>query len=308
MSIVITTPTGNIGAVVTRKVLEAGEKPVLIARDPAKVQEFVDRGAIVIQGSHDDAAFLTEATRGAEALFVLTPTDYQMTDIRAFYGRFARAAAQAATANQIPHVVHLSSVGADIASGNGPVAGLYEAEKILDAADIPNLTHLRPGYFMENTLAQIPNILQAGKLFTTFPAGSRFPMIATRDIGERVADLLLKRDWTGKQVVELQGSGDTGYEEVAEILSGLLDRKIEHITVTDVQLVESLAGMGISKVMAEALAELVHGILDQKVEYHEPRSAANTTPTTYREFAEQVFKPAFAGAFSSQEARSSGAE
>ncbi|MEZ4387169.1 MAG: NAD(P)H-binding protein [Candidatus Krumholzibacteriia bacterium] len=296
MSIVITTPTGHIGSVVTSELLARGEKPVLVARDATRVSQWTRQGATVVEGSHADPDVMTAATRGAEALFVLTPSSYQIDDIQAYYGSFARAAAAAAKANDIPHVVHLSSVGAELAAGNGPVAGLHAAEAILNAAGIANLTHLRPPYFMENTLMQIGNILNTGSLSTSFPAGTRFPMIATRDIGVRAAELLHRRDWRGARVMELQGPGEISYDDVAQILSDLLGRPISHVTVTREQLVAAIAGMGVSRVMAESLGELSEAIATGLVRAHERRTEANTTPTSYREFAGLVFKPAFAAA------------
>lgn len=296
MNIVVTTPTGNIGSVVTDALLDAGEKPVLIARDPSKLKDAAARGAVVKQGSHADADFLIEATKGADALFVLTPTDMQVQDIRAHYRNFAAAAAMAARENAIPHVVHLSSVGAELESGNGPVAGLHAAEQVLDAAGIPNLTHLRPGYFMENTLAQVPAILQMGGMVSGFPTGKTFPMIATRDIGARAAKLLRESAASGRRVVELQGAADTGYDEAAAILSEVLGRDVKHVTVSDEQMLGAMTGMGMSEVLAAALVELTHAVADGKMHMHEKRSASNTTPTTYRDFAREVFKPAFEAA------------
>lgn len=296
MSIVVTTPTGNIGSVVTRALLDAGERPVLVARHPDKLADAAARGATVVQGDHGDAKVLTEATQGAEALFVCVPGNLQLDDIHAFYGRFAEAAAEAAGTNGIGHVVAVSSAGADRASGNGPVAGLYLLEQILGGAGMPNLTLLRPGYFMENTLAQIPSILQANRLFTTFPAGTRFPMIATRDIGARAAAILLAREAAGHRVVELHGGPETGYEEVASVLSEVLERPIEHVTISDEQLAAALTGMGVSPVFTEALVELSAAIASGHVAHREPRSAENTTPTDYATFAQEVFRPAFQGA------------
>jgi len=297
MKIVVTTPAGNIGSVVTDRLLDAGEKPVLVARHPEKVQSAVDRGATVVQGGHDDAAVLTEATRDADALFVCVPGSMTITDIRAYYRRFAEAAAAAAGENRINHVVLLSSVGADLEKGNGPVAGLHAAEEVLDGAGLANLTCLRPGYFMENTLGQIPSILSAGKLFTTFPAGTTFPMIATRDIGARAAEVLRERpSGGGKRVIELYGGPDTGYDEVAAVLTKVLERPLEHVTVTGDQFVGALTGMGVSEVLAASLVELSEGIVTGKVKHREPRSAKNSTPTDYGTFAREVFRPAFLAA------------
>lgn len=298
MSIVVTTPTGNIGRALTEGLLAAGEKPILVARDPSKVKAFTDRGAKVKQGTHADQKFLREATKGAQALFVLTPPDMQLKDIRGHYRRFAEAAAEAIQANAIPYVVNLSSVGAELESGNGPVAGLHLAEQVLNKA-AKNITHLRPCYFMENTLGQISSILQASSMFTTFPPNTRFPMIATRDIGARAAEILHQRDWTGHRVMELHGAGQTSYDEVAGVLSEVLGRNIKHVTISPEQFVQALTGMGMSKVMADSLAELADGVTKGRVKLHEKRGAANTTPTTYPEFAQQVFKPAFEAAAAS---------
>lgn len=295
MSIVITTPTGHIGSVVAKTLLDAGEKITLIARDPAKVKALTDRGARLVKGSHADAALFTEATKGATALFFLVPPDWGITDIRAGYRRFGEAAAKAISANKIPYVVNLSSVGADKESGNGPVAGLHVTEKLLREA-ATNLVQLRPGYFMENTMGQIPAILQAGALFTTFQGRTKFGMIATRDIGARAAELLRARDWKGEKVVELQGAGDVSYDEVAATLSEVLGRPLKHVTVGREQLVESLTGMGASRVLAESFHELTQGIESGHVKPLEPRSATNTTPTSYPVFAQEVFKPAFKAA------------
>jgi uncharacterized protein YbjT (DUF2867 family) len=276
--------------------LDSDEKPVLIARDPAKVQQAVARGAIAVQGDHGDAAFLREVTQGAEALFVCVPGSLTIDDIHAFYGRFAEAAAEAAQANGIAHVVLVSSAGADLADGNGPVAGLHVAEKILGAAGIANLTLLRPGYFMENTLSQIPNILAAGKLFTTFPAGTTFPMIATRDIGARAAEILRAREASGHRVVELHGGPETNYEEVAAVLTEVLERPVEHVTISKEQFVGALTAMGVSQTLAESLVELSEAITSGRVAHREPRNATNATPTDYPSFARDVFRPAFMAA------------
>ncbi len=295
MQIVITTPTGNIGSPLARTLLDRGASITVIARDAAKVQDLADRGARVVLGSHGDAALLTEATRDAAALFVLSPPDWQIQDIRAHYRQFGAAAAQAIEANHIPHVVHLSSVGADLPEGTGPVVGLYEVEQQLNATTA-NVAHLRPAYFMENTLGQIGAIAQAGSLFTTFDGDTRFPMIATADIAARAADLLDARDWTGTRIVELMGAEEVSYNQVAAALSEVLGKPLAHVTVTAEQQRDAMIEMGASAVLADSFHELAMSVQEGRVQFHEERGAANTTPTTYPEFAQQVFKGAYQAA------------
>ncbi len=296
MNIVVTTPTGNIGSVVVQTLLDAGEKPVLIARDASKLKSAIERGATVVEGSHADVRTMIEATKEAEALFVLVPADYGIDDIGAYYRSFAEVAAEAAQVNGIKSVVLLSSAGADKESGNGPVAGLHAAEEILGRAGIPNLTLLRPGYFMENTLAQIPNIVSAGALFTTFAPGVTFPMIATRDIGRRAAEILMARENAGHRVIELHGGSLTSYDEVAEVLTNVLERPVAHVTVTDEQFIGGLTEAGLGPVMASALAELSAAMSTGFVGHLEPRSEANTMPTDFATFAREVLRPIYLAA------------
>ncbi len=292
MSIVVTTPTGKIGSQVSSILLDRGREVTVIARDPAKVAGLAARGARVVEGSHADTSVLVDATKGASALFLITPPDFSTQDLRATYRRFGLAAMAAIRENGIGHVLHLSSVGADRESGNGPVAGLHVNEQILsDTA--AHVTNLRPAYFMENTMGQIPMIRQMGSLFTTFEGTTRFPMIATRDIAARATEILGSLDWTGKRVVELHGAADVSYDDVASILSEVLGRPIAHVTVSEERSLAALAGMGLSAHLAGSFNELTRAIESGHVRFLEERSTANMTPTTYRTFASEVFRKAF---------------
>ncbi|MCX5770924.1 MAG: NAD(P)H-binding protein, partial [Candidatus Hydrogenedentes bacterium] len=73
MKITIAAPTGHIGSKVADILLERGVKVVLLSRYPDKVRHFVDRGAEVVQGTLEDPAFVSRATRNVDALFWLTP-------------------------------------------------------------------------------------------------------------------------------------------------------------------------------------------------------------------------------------------
>lgn len=294
MSIVVTTPTGNIGRSLTEALLQAGHKPVLIARDPSKVKAFTDRGATVLRGSHRDPGFMREATAGAEALFVLTPPDMAATDLHSAYRPYGEAAAEAIVKNGIPFVVHLSSVGADLEAGNGPIAGLHLNETLLNQA-ARTVVHLRPGYFMENTLAQLQSIAQAGALFTLFPPGIRIAMVATRDIGAWAAQILIKREQTGQTIKELQGPEEVTYEDVATILSEVLGRTLHHVTVGPDQLIAAMTGMGVSRAVAESFVELNQALTEGRIRFYQGRTAETLATTPYPVFAREVFKPVFEG-------------
>jgi hypothetical protein len=94
----------------------------------------------------------------------------------------------------------------------------------------------------------------------------------------------------------LQGGPETSYEEVAAVLTEVLERPVEHVTVTGEQFVGALTGMGVSQTLAESLVELSEAIATGLVRHREPRSATNSTPTDYPTFAREVFRPALLAA------------
>ncbi|HMB70326.1 MAG TPA: NAD(P)H-binding protein, partial [bacterium] len=177
MKVAVTTPTGNIGSVVTDKLLAAGADVTLLVRDPGKVKAFADRGAKAVAGSLDDAEYVTLATRGADCLFWLTPPNYAAPDFRGYQNEVGRCAAAAVKSNGISRVVHLSSLGAHLDSGTGPILGLRDIEGMF-ADTGAHVTNLRPGMFMENHLMSLPTILEAGSVFLPVPGTLRANFIA----------------------------------------------------------------------------------------------------------------------------------
>ncbi len=295
MKVVVSTPTGNIGRVLTRRLLDAGAEVVLTVRRPDKVKDVVERGATALQGSLDDPGFVTEATRGADVLFWLTPPKLDVPDYRAHQNEFGRVAATAVKANGIPRVVFVSSLGAEHDSGVGPIAGLHDVEdRLNDVAK--NVTHLRPGPFMENVLAGLETIKSAKSMFLPVRGDVAMPWIATRDIGEFAARRILDDSWSGGTVVELYGPEDLSHDRVAEILSEALGEKIAHVAVSADQAREAMTGMGISANVADAFIEMYAAFeKGDKIVGHQPRTAENTGGTTFARFAREVVVPLVKG-------------
>jgi uncharacterized protein YbjT (DUF2867 family) len=137
---------------------------------------------------------------------------------------------------------------------------------------------------------QIGAIKERGQLYTTFDGESPIPMIATRDIAKRAAELLIDRDWSGHPVVELQGPEDVSYDQVAAILSETLDKEVQHVTVAPGQFKVSLLGMGASEHVADLFNEMGASMKAGRISFKQPRNEATRTPTTYATFAREVFK------------------
>ena len=98
-------------------------------------------------------------------------------------------------------VVVLSTIGGQVERPN-LLYQLHLLEEELGKLPLP-ATFVRPAWFMENISWDIPAAQQDG-IVPSFlqPLDQKFPMIATQDIGQVVAQLL-REPWEGKRVVEI---------------------------------------------------------------------------------------------------------
>lgn len=290
MKITVTTPTGNIGKVVAHRLLEAGVEVVLPCRSPEKVKDFTDRGAVAMQGSMDDVRRLTEAFSGSDALFWLTPPDLAAPDYVASYRKMGQACAAAVKEAGVKRVVNLSSIGAHLQQGTGPIKGLYPIERMLEDA-APDVTHVRAAFFFENFLPNVAGIKEAGSIFMPVKGTSRLPMAATRDIGDAVAERFLDTSWSGHQAIGVHGPADLSFDEAASAISEGLGRDVKHVTVPGEQAREAMLGMGVGESIADLLIEMYGAMDSGALEIKEPRTQETTTPTTLTAWTREVMKP-----------------
>src|SRR5437588_10355788 len=133
--------------------------------------------------------------------------------------RQSDAIAKAVKESGLRYAVHLSSYGAHVPEGTGPVAGLHSSERKLNAIRGLNVLHLRAAYFMENNLAAIGMIHGMGILGGALLPDLKLPMIATRDVGDYAAQRLLDLDFSGNQARELLGERDLSMAEVTGVIA-----------------------------------------------------------------------------------------
>ena len=210
---VITGATGNTGKIVAKSLLAQGQKVRVIGRKADRLQPLAAQGAEPFVCDVSDTAKLTEAFQGAQAIYAMIPPDMANPDPRAYHERVSDSLAAAIQKAGVKHAVSLSSVGADKTEKTGPVVGVHNLEEKLNRVAGLNVLHLRAGYFMENTLAQVKIIQMLGGAAGPLRADLKVGLIATRDIGEFAAEALLKLDFNGHQTRELlgqRGSDDDG--------------------------------------------------------------------------------------------------
>ncbi|HEY2460195.1 MAG TPA: NAD(P)H-binding protein [Candidatus Acidoferrum sp.] len=293
---VILGATGNIGSVIATSLLAKGEKIRVVGRNACRLDKYVRKGAEAIAMDITDAGALTEALAGARAAFLMLPPNMTSPDYRAEQERISDAIAEAAEASGLQYAVHLSSIGAQAASGTGPIVGAHNSEKKLNALEDLSVLHLRPAYFMENNLAGIALIQTMGIFGSALLPDLKIPMIATRDIGAYAAERLLALDFSGSSTQELLGPRDISMNEVTSIIGrGLGKPDLRYMQFPYDQIEQVLVQMGTPAKSAGQFAELFKGINEGIVTNEEPRSAANTTPTSFETFVQDILAPAYRG-------------
>jgi len=288
--------TGNTGSIVAKTLLGLKQKVRAIGRSEDRLRPLAAGGADPFVSDVNDAAALTKAFSGAKAVYAMIPPSMTSDNYRADQDRVTNAIAEAIQQAGVEYVVSLSSVGADKSQGTGPVAGLHYLEQTLNQIPDLNALHLRPAYFMENTLAQIGIIKMLNTTAGPLRSDLVFPMIATRDIGNAAASALLSLDFTGKQTHELLGERDLSYAEAATIIGEAIGKpELKYIQLPDEQLRGAFLQMGMSANVADLILEMSAALNSGLMKSLEERSAENSTPTSFESFVAEEFVPRYRG-------------
>src|SRR6202040_4171294 len=198
--------------------------------------------------------------------------------------RQSDAIAKAVKESGLRYAVHLSSYGAHVPEGTGPVTGLHSSEQKLNAISGLNVLHLRAAYFMENNLAAIDMIRGMGLFGHALLPDLKLPMIPTRDVGDYAAERLLDLDFSGKETRELLGERDLSMAEATAIIArGIGKPDLRYVQFPYDQVQQVLEQMGMPPKKASVYIEMFKAINTRVLAAQEPRSRENTTTTSFEE-------------------------
>lgn len=283
MTFVITGVSGHTGSVAADTLLAAGHRVRVVVRDRAKAERFAARGAEVAIADLGDRNALAAAFDGAKGAYVLVPPNYAAPDFRAYQHATADTIAAAAEQAKLPHLVLLSSVGAQHPAGTGPIAGLNYAENLLRKLPVTHSTFLRAAYFMENIGGSL-SMLEQGLVPSFTPANFAFDMVATTDIGKLAASLLVEGA-TSTSVVDLAGPAKQSSADIARLLSAITGKTITVAEAPLDAMVPTLTGFGIPAGVAELYREMTASIVSGHVAFedgHRRVVGATTLDTVLR--------------------------
>ncbi len=289
MKFAIAGVSGNTGKVAAEALLAGGHQVRVIVRDAAKGADWKRRGAEVAVADVLDEKALSEALRGVDGAYLLIPPALGAESYLAHQARVAETFERAISQSGVPHVVLLSSVGAHLAEGTGPIKGLHRAEARLGALPAARFTFLRAAYFIENFAGSLAQLGEG--VFPTFVAADfAFDTVATRDIGTWAAALLVEGAPAKNQIVELAGP-KVSARDVARALSEIVGKPV-NVQEAPIGIMGGiLEGAGFSKDLAALYVEMTEGLAASRLVFEGNHRNAKGA-TTVR----QVLEPIVLGA------------
>ncbi len=290
--IVITTPTGDIGARVLDHVLEAGRDVRLIARNPSSLPDGLSRRVEVVEGSHADPEVIGRALPGAERVFWLPPGNPDSPSAEAAYIEFSLAFCEALGSSSVTHVVGVSALGRGWPKPAGLVTASLQMDDMIADTGV-NYCSLACASLMDNILRQAGPIRDDGVFDQPTPGDLKLPHVAKADVAAVAASLLLAPDWRGVAEVSLYGPEDLSFAEMAAIMSAVLDRPVAFREMPMEQFEEMMLAIGASEGMARSYVEMLTAKNEGMDTMAIPR-ARGETPTTFRQWCEEELRPAIA--------------
>jgi uncharacterized protein YbjT (DUF2867 family) len=247
----ITGVTGHVGGAVARALLAAGAPVRAVVRDREKGRAWTEAGAEVAVADFADRAALTSAFHGCRGAFVMLPTVATLDD--AGHRALADSIGAGVADSRIPHVVALSSVGADLPEGTGPIRWLHHLENRLRTTGTA-LTAIRSPHFQEKVETVLGAVLGEGVFPVLGDADTPIEMVATRDVGAAAAEALL----SPPRADEVVGLDAPAYSErqVAAELAAVLGRPAQVVTIPRSGWLAALTDAGVPAALAAELVEL----------------------------------------------------
>jgi uncharacterized protein YbjT (DUF2867 family) len=248
----ITAVTGHVGGATARALIAADADVRAVVRNPDTGAAWAERGAEVAVADFTDQAALTAALSGSDGAFVMLPTIATASD--AEHREMADSIAVAVADSAVPHVVMLSSVGADLPEGTGPIRWLHHLEHRLNATGVI-VTAIRSPHFQEKVETVLPAAISDG-VYPVFGdlADIGIPMVATCDVGVAAAEFLMSPP-AASQVIDLDAP-TYSEADVARQLGTVLGRDLHVVPIPRADWLDTLTATGMPTTMAAELVEL----------------------------------------------------
>jgi NAD(P)H dehydrogenase (quinone) len=261
--------TGQVGGAIADSLLQQKKQVRAIVRNPEKASQWRERGAEIAIADYDDPDALQKAFTGAEGVFAMIPPNFAPTPGFVEQRRTIAALHKALSAARPGKVAYLSSIGSEQTSGLGLITSTHLLEEQLATLPIPSV-FLRPGWFMENTVWDIPTARDQGKFLSYLhPLDHKFPMVATADIGQAGANVL-QQQWSGNRYIEIAGPQQYSPLDIARELGSVVERNVETVLVPRTTWVQTFVEQGTPEDRTAPRVEMIDGFNSGWIHFNVP--------------------------------------
>jgi len=293
MKITITGSLGNISKPLAKQLISAGHQLTIISSNAEKVAAIEALGATAAIGLVTDVDFLTKAFTGADAVYTMVPPNFGASNYREYVGSIGKNYAEAVAKAGVSRVVNLSSIGAHLNAGTGPIAGNHDVELELNKLSNVAVKHLRAPFFYVNFLSNIDMIRHMGILGANYPATARLVMVHPEDIAAVAAEELLQ-EFTGKSVRYLV-SDDRTLGPIATVLGTAIGKpELPWVEFTDEQALNGMLQNGLPPEIARNFVEMGtairSGVLWEDYDQNKPKVKGSINLEAFAEEFADRFK------------------
>ena len=294
MKIIVTGSLGNISKPLAEKLLAENHDVTIISSKAEKKPLIEAMGAKAAIGSVEDVDFLTNVFKGADAVYTMVPPYFGASDWKKHIARIGENLATAVKTAGVKYVVNLSSVGAHMPEGCGPVSGLYYTEKALNNLEGVNVKHLRPGFFYTNFYANIGMVKHMGIIGSNYGAGTPMMLADPGDIAAVAAEELTNLTFNGKSIRYIASDERTA-DEIAKTLGNAIGKPdLNWVEFGDADSLSAMQQNGLPEEVAKNYVEM--GTALRSGEMAKEYNASKPVPLQKTKL--ETFAQKFAGAYS----------
>jgi uncharacterized protein YbjT (DUF2867 family) len=226
----------------------------------------------------------------------MVPPKWDEPDWKAYIASIGSNFADAIRPSSVRFIVNLSSIGAHMPQGCGPVSGLHQVESQLNTLVDVHILHLRPAFFYNNLLSNIPMVKSMDILGGNFgDAKTRMVLVDTSDIAAVATEELLACAFRGHSIRYIASDEQTTGQIAAILGASVSKPQLPWVEFSDEQSLQGMLQAGLSAEVASNYTEMGRAIRtgDMYQDYwaHHPQSLG---PTKLQDFA-----PVFAAVYNS---------
>jgi uncharacterized protein YbjT (DUF2867 family) len=259
MKITTTGSLGNVAKPLVQKLIAAGHEVTVITSKEDRKAEIENLGATAAVGSISDAAFLASAFKDADAVYTMLPPAMGPTNMIQNIADAGQAYDGAIKAANVKRVVLLSSVGADVAEGTGPVQGVNRVEQIFRGLNDVHVTVLRSGFFYVNFLRDIPLIKSRGVFGNNYSGDHKLAFTHHDDLSSAIAKEL-QATGNGFEVKYLVSDISTGNQIAALFGQAIGKPDLTWTEIPDEQLKQGMLSGGLPPELVDLIVEMGQGV------------------------------------------------